>query len=348
PGSRPWWMIFPANRFDQDRSVAAIAMALRSQIRASDMGIVEQLGAGARQGDAALLQHVGAVGELERRERILLDQHHRDTVGANVLDDRERPLHQRRRQPKGGFVEQHELGGRHQRARDRKHLLLAARERPGGLASPLAENGKTRVDRLQIRGDPARIAAQIATHFQVFGDGHVGEQAPPLGAVGDAELENTPRARPGDVLAKEGDAACRRREQAGDCLQGRGLAGTVGADQRDELALPCFHRHPTDGLHLAVAADEPFNAEHVHLCPSLVEGHTRPGGYFASTISATMTFLPLTICRMTNLPAWLCASKDTSLPNTVVNLSLLMASRTAVVSTLPAALIAWAMTRMLS
>src|SRR5215470_10718188 len=94
---------YPANCFDQDRSVAAIAMTLRSQIHASDMGIVEKLGAGSRQGDAALLQHVGAIGELERRERVLLDQHHRDASGANVLDDPERLLHQRRRQPKGGF-----------------------------------------------------------------------------------------------------------------------------------------------------------------------------------------------------------------------------------------------------
>src|SRR5215468_5951461 len=80
-------------------------LGLCSQIRASDMGIVEQLSTGACQSDAALLQHVGAVGELERSERVLLDQHHCDAAGANILDDLERAFDQRRRQPQRGLVE---------------------------------------------------------------------------------------------------------------------------------------------------------------------------------------------------------------------------------------------------
>src|SRR6516165_4521978 len=80
-------------------------IGLCSQIRASDMGIVEQLSTGTRQGDAALLQHVRAVGELERSESVLLDQHHRDAASANIFDDLERGLDQRRRQPQRGLVE---------------------------------------------------------------------------------------------------------------------------------------------------------------------------------------------------------------------------------------------------
>src|SRR5262245_4294594 len=85
--------------------------------------------------------------------------------------------------------------------------------------------------------------------------------------MGDAELENAPRARPRDVLAEKGDAASRRRKQARDCLECGGLASAVGADQCDELTLLCVHGEPTDSLDLAVAADEPFNAEHVYLGP---------------------------------------------------------------------------------
>src|SRR5262245_57623616 len=80
--------------------------------------------------------------------------------------------------------------------------------------------------------------------------------------MGDAELEDAARTRPRDVLAEKADATGRGREQAGDRLQGGGLAGAIGADQGDELALLGFQRELTDGLHLAVAADEPLDAEH--------------------------------------------------------------------------------------
>src|SRR5262249_46370073 len=48
--------------------------ASRAQICALDLGVLRQLARGTGQGDAAVLQHVSAVGELERDGGHLLDQ----------------------------------------------------------------------------------------------------------------------------------------------------------------------------------------------------------------------------------------------------------------------------------
>ena len=52
---------------------------------------------------------------------------------------REDLLHHERREAEGRLVEQQEPRPQHQRARDRQHLLLAARQRAGLLPPPLLE-----------------------------------------------------------------------------------------------------------------------------------------------------------------------------------------------------------------
>ena len=73
----------------------------------------------------------------------------------------------------------------------------------------LGQDGKALRDALQVGGDAGAVAAQIAAHLQVLGHRHVGKHAPPLGALGDAELEDAPRGGARDVLAEEPDAARR-------------------------------------------------------------------------------------------------------------------------------------------
>src|ERR1051325_5188868 len=61
--------------------------ALRhAQIGAPHLRIVEQLRSAARLGDAALVQHVAAVAQLQRREGILLHHHHGHALGADRPD----------------------------------------------------------------------------------------------------------------------------------------------------------------------------------------------------------------------------------------------------------------------
>src|SRR5580692_9545752 len=53
----------------------------RCQIGCLHMGIMEQFRTAPGHGDASLLEHIGAVAELEGRERVLLDHHHRHALG---------------------------------------------------------------------------------------------------------------------------------------------------------------------------------------------------------------------------------------------------------------------------
>ena len=79
-----------------------------------------------------------------------------------------------------GLIEQDHAGGRHQRARDRHHLPLAAGEalRPGALQD--AELGEQREGLLERGAARPRGEAEILRH------GEVGEQPPAFRHHGDA------------------------------------------------------------------------------------------------------------------------------------------------------------------
>src|SRR6202022_2756889 len=55
--------------------------------------------------DATGLDDVGPIGDLERAQRILLDQQNRDPVVVNLLDDVEDRVHHLRGEPQRGFIE---------------------------------------------------------------------------------------------------------------------------------------------------------------------------------------------------------------------------------------------------
>src|SRR6185295_9986880 len=71
----------------------------------------------------------------------------------------------------------------------------------------------------------------------------------------------------GDVLAAELHLARRRLHQPGDRAQRGGLAGAVGADQRDDLALLDGERHAAQRVDAAVADLEVADLQH-HDTPS--------------------------------------------------------------------------------
>ena len=67
--------------------------------------------------------------------RILLDDEHRQPVPlVQLADDAEDLAHDQRREPERRLVEHEQPRPRHQRAREREHLLLAAGERARRLA----------------------------------------------------------------------------------------------------------------------------------------------------------------------------------------------------------------------
>src|SRR5512133_841614 len=140
-------------------------------------------------------------------------------------------------------IEQDHARARHHRAADRAHLLLAARRVAGKRGPPLLEPWEIAVDRLDVAGDfgaaiPARESAgqkvllyrQMAEAMAAFHD---------LDAAAPDELV---RREPVDALAGKfdrafGDLAALRVQKVGDCLQGRGLASAIGAEQRDDPAM---------------------------------------------------------------------------------------------------------------
>src|SRR6185437_5607532 len=94
-----------------------------------------------------------------------------------------------RRQAEGRLVEQQQLRPQHQRARDRQHLLLAARERARLLASALPESREIAVDALEILRD-LLVATGIGAEAQILLDAEADEGPAPVRHMADAEADD--------------------------------------------------------------------------------------------------------------------------------------------------------------
>ena len=101
----------------------------------------------------------------------------------------------------------------------------------------------------------------VATHFEVLGDGHPGEHAAALRRLDQAVGDPAVRLDPGDVLALEPHRARRQRPQTRDGAHHRGLAGTVGAQQRHQLALAHRQRNTVQRFDSAVVHDDVADLE---------------------------------------------------------------------------------------
>ena len=156
---------------------------------------------------------------------------------AVELADRVEDLpHDQRRKAERGLVEQQQARARHQGARDREHLLLAARQRAAALVQPLLQAREQREDALEIGGE-VRLLGDDRAHLQVFHHGHAREDAPPFRRLGDAQPRDLVRRQLRDVVPVEHDRAFARARIAEDRHHQGGLAGAVRADQRDDLAV---------------------------------------------------------------------------------------------------------------
>src|SRR5437899_9714178 len=114
-----------------------ISIGSVSEIRASNGVVPAELGGRARHDDAAGLEEVGMVGEVERRRHVLLDEQDADALLAvDRTDDAEDLADDERREPERGLVQEQEPRPHHERTRDGEHLLPAAGEAPADLAPP--------------------------------------------------------------------------------------------------------------------------------------------------------------------------------------------------------------------
>ena len=75
----------------------------------------------------------------------------------------------------------------------------------------------------------------IGAHLQILQDGHGGEHLSALRHMRDAEVRALVGRHREQVLAVVRDIARNRRDDAGDRLEQRGLAGAVRTDDGDKL-----------------------------------------------------------------------------------------------------------------
>src|SRR5262245_20587256 len=106
---------------------------LAAEIAVDDLPIVNELARRTAQHNRASLEHVAVVGGLERGAGVLLDQEDRDAELAQPHHDAEDLAYDQRGEAEARLVEQQEPWLRHQRAAERQHLALAARQRAGEL-----------------------------------------------------------------------------------------------------------------------------------------------------------------------------------------------------------------------
>src|SRR5438132_1035208 len=82
---------------------------------------------------------------------VLLDQEYGQIVLAIELPDGiENLSRDQRRKAQGRLIKQQKTRSAHQRARNRQHLLLAARQRPATLSNPLFQARKKSEDAFEI------------------------------------------------------------------------------------------------------------------------------------------------------------------------------------------------------
>ena len=134
---------------------------LEAEVEGLDVVAGAELVGGAFEHDAPVLDNGGAIGKAERHRRVLLGDKDRQALGTveraepeeDVLDDQRREAHRR-------FVEDEEARARHQRAADRRHLLLAAGGEAGDGATLVSKVREEVVDALEVAPDIGRTSSR--------------------------------------------------------------------------------------------------------------------------------------------------------------------------------------------
>ena len=224
--------------------------------------VVQEIARRTLQHDPARLHHVGPVRHTQRLIRVLLDHQHRRALAPDVGDDRERLLDERGRETQRRLVEENESRAGHERAADREHLLLAAREGARGLTPPLGEDRKVGAHALEVTHDLRAVSSHVRPHREVLFDREVRKDASPLRTVGDAGLEHIGGLEAADHAVLEKDAPRGRAEEAGDRAERGRFAGAVGPDETHELAPADLQIEAAQRLDRPVPGAQPLKPEH--------------------------------------------------------------------------------------
>src|SRR5437762_3428667 len=142
--------------------------ALMPQICASHLLSLTERRAPIAEDHTPGLEDVRAVGDVERHVRVLLDQKHGRTCGADLADDTEDLFDQKRCEAKRWLVEHEQSWACHERSSDGEHLLLAAAEGSGPLLQPLAQAREILEHARRILACGPQIPSRVPTEQQVL------------------------------------------------------------------------------------------------------------------------------------------------------------------------------------
>src|SRR6476620_9262537 len=131
----------------------------------------------------------------------------------------------------------------HERPPNRKHLLLAARERSSLLGNALFQARKQLENAIQVR--LIYLALGERTHFQVFQDGHPRKNAAAFGRLNDAQLHDLVGRHAADPTAVQGD-----------------LTSAVRSDQGYDFALLDLDRYALQRVNVSVMGVDISEVEH--------------------------------------------------------------------------------------
>src|SRR2546425_6401556 len=168
------------------------ASHLVAEVAPPDGLALAQLGARAREHDLADLEHIGLLRGGEREVRVLLDDEDGQALLVQPGEDLEDLADDDRGEAERGLVEHEQARPGDQRAAEREHLLLAARERAGRLCAPLAELREVAEHPRGVVLEAVAAAARVGAEAEVLPDGELADDPAPLGYVRDSE--------PGDRL----------------------------------------------------------------------------------------------------------------------------------------------------
>jgi hypothetical protein len=147
-----------------------------------------------------------------------------------------------------GLVEEQQIRVTGDGEREVEPLLLAAGELTDPVVALLQQVGAA-----QDVLDAERVGVVVADQVDGLGNGE--------GLGGVALLEHRPDPGPAGlgvgVGAEDPDAALGRRAQAEQHLDGRRLAGAVGAEDGDDVALPDGQVEVVDGDEISIALGQP-------------------------------------------------------------------------------------------
>ncbi|MNR09056.1 hypothetical protein D3C85_1252440 [compost metagenome] len=193
---------------------------------------------------------------------MLHQQHRQAIVAIQGREGVEHLLHQQRRQPQAGLVDQQQPRAAHQRPADGQHLPFASGHRARQLLAPFLEPRKQRVDTFQAFAVDTFVPHGIGAQAQVLLHRLAREHARAFGNHGDPLRHELVRRRARDVAPFEDDAAFLGLDRPDDGQQGARFARAVGAQQCRDLPRPDFQRNTPHRLHAAVGHAQVLYFQH--------------------------------------------------------------------------------------